>query len=123
MARKEDLMSFTSRILLLLVVLTVACAKRDPDQPAPEDAPAVLVVNNHGFLDRTIYLIRGSLRMRMGVAPGKQTTELVIPERYVRDRTYLRFEADPVGSRAVVSTREELVFPGTIVTLTIVDSN
>ena len=116
-------MSFATRILVLLVVLTVACAKRDPDQPAPEDAPAVLVVNNHGFLDRTIYLIRGTLRIRMGVAPGKQTSELVIPERYVRDRTYLRFEADPVGSRAVVSTREELVFPGTIVTLTIIDSN
>ncbi len=115
-------MSFASRILLL-VVLTVACAKRDPDQPAPENAPAVLVVNNHGFLDRTIHLIRGTLRIRLGVAPGKQTTEFVIPERYSRERVPLRFEADPVGSRAVVSTREEVVFPGTIVTLTIIDRN
>lgn len=118
-------MSFASRILLLLVVLTVACAKRDPDQPVPTEGtdPPILVVNNHGFLDRTIYLVRGSLRIRMGVAGGKQTSEFVIPERYIKERVPLRFEADPIGARTVVSTREEVVFPGTIVTLTIIDSN
>ncbi len=118
-------MSLASRILLLLVVLTVACAKRDPDQPVPTEGtdPPILVVNNHGFLDRTIHLVRGSLRVRLGMAPGKQTTEFAIPERYIRERVALRFEADPVGSRAVVSTREEVVFPGTIVTLTIIDRN
>lgn len=84
------------------------------------DQPTVVQVDNQGFLDMSIYVVRGvGERVRIGTATGNGKTNLRIPAGMVNGLTPLRFVADPIGgSRASVS-QEITVAPGDTVGLMI----
>jgi len=67
----------------------------------------------------TIYLVRGSQRMRLGTAGGLKQTTLTIPATVVFGSTPLRFLADPIGAGRGPASDEITVRAGDQVSLII----
>lgn len=99
-------------LVVLLIGLTLGCAKGTPGEVAPADAPATLKVDNQRPFDMTIYIIENGVRQRLGRAAGNYVTTLTIPVRYSKRAAILRFVADPVGGRALPVTQDITVEPG-----------
>lgn len=127
---RQHLRSFLHRRPLALLIaagaaatapVAVAChpAPRDTMEPSPNSA-ATLVVDNRGFTDMTIYVLRGGTqRIRIGLAIGSSTQRFTIPADIVAGSTTLRFIADPIGGRRSPVSDEIAVRAGDTVTLTI----
>lgn len=86
--------------------LVLACASSRTARPALEREPTTVVVDNQALADMTIYVLRGSQRVRLGLANGLSRTRFTIPRGIVFGSTSLRFLADPVGSRAAPVSEE-----------------
>ncbi len=105
------------RILAVLALVFTACFPNTASSPS---APlTTLRVQNQGFADMTIYLIRGSERQRLGVAGGLTTVVLTIPSRVLHGPTALRFLADPIGGARQPLTEEVTVTEGDEITMMI----
>jgi hypothetical protein len=104
----------TGRAVLLVLLASAALAACAPGRraPAPESARTTVRIENANFSDMTIYAVRGSQRVRVGLANGSSTTTLVIPATLLSGLTPLRFIADPIGGRANPVTEEITVSPG-----------
>lgn len=74
--------------------------------------PTILDVDNRGFVDMTIYVVRNSQRIRLGTATGNQKTQLAIPPGILSGISTLRFIADPIGGRRNSVSEEISVVPG-----------
>ena len=107
-------------LLALLMVGTVACNafRKDPNL-GPEPDPTVVEVDNRGFVDMTVYVMRSSQRIRLGTAAGNRKTRLNLPQGLVTGMTALRFVADPIGGSRSSVSEEITVTPGDIVGLMI----
>jgi hypothetical protein len=81
--------------------------------------PAVVQVDNQGFLDMTVYAARSAQRVRLGSAAGNRKTNFTIPQTLISGLTPLRFVADPIGGRRASVSEEITVAPGDTVVLTI----
>ena len=97
--------------LLLGVAPACSTLKQQPDV-ANQTGPTILEVDNRGFVDMTIYVVRNSQRIRLGSATGNQKTQLVIPANVVTGISTLRFIADPIGSNRNSVSEEISVVPG-----------
>jgi hypothetical protein len=91
---------------------------RRAEQISP-NAAATLQVQNNGFADMTIYVLRGSQRIRLGLSTGNSTQLFRIPADVITGAGTLRFLADPVGGRRAPVSDEISVRPGDTVTLMI----
>jgi hypothetical protein len=91
--------------LLLAACLGItACASSGTNAAAATEEPTTVVVDNQALMDMTIYVYRGSQRLRLGLATGVSKTRFTIPRGIVQGITTLRFQADPIGSsRAPIS--------------------
>jgi hypothetical protein len=72
-------------------------------------------VENQNLSDMTIYVYRGSQRMRLGRASGNTTTNLEIPSSMVSGLTELRFQAEPLGNQRGFVSQPIPVSPGDLV--------
>lgn len=107
-------------LALSLAFATAACgASRARPDTADPNAVTTLRVVNQGYLDRTIYLVENSQRVRLGQVTGNSTMVLRIPKQYVFGASTLRFIADPIGSNAVSISQSITVSPGDQVELMI----
>lgn len=105
-------------LVLTLSMTAVACGgARRP--PSTTDAQTTVRVQNQGFLDRVIYLVTGSQRIRLGQVTGNSTAVLRIPSQYVFGASEMRFIADPIGSNVAPISESITVIPGDEVILTI----
>jgi P pilus assembly chaperone PapD len=107
---------------LFLLLSAISCAapqtQEDPSRPPPPKT--TLEVRNQKPLDFNMYVVDGTHRIRLGMVPGMSTRTFTIPHHMVGDRGSLRFQADTIGSQAVLATDEELaVHAGDAVSLTI----
>lgn len=106
-----------------LLLSGIACSttqtQADPSQPAPPRT--TLEVRNQKPLDFTMYVVDGTHRIRLGLVPGMSTRTFTVPHHLLSSgRGSLRFQADTIGSQAVLATDEELsVQVGDSVSLTI----
>ena len=93
--------------LSLLVGLTLlGCRKRDAEtRPAPDpNTPVPVQLESHFMGDVTIYLVRGSLRQRLGMVTALGSTEFNFPWRWLSQSGTSRLMAYPVaGARAQLS--------------------
>ncbi len=108
-----------SVVPMLLIALSVSCRGSGSRAPAPEQPVTTVRVENQGFSDMVIYLLRGSARIRLGTANGNGTTTLRIPPQFVFGVTSLQFLADPVGGNRTPVSDEIQVSPGDQVRLII----
>ena len=113
-------MKTSSIALALLLAVVPACStlKQQPDV-ANQTGPTTLEVDNRGFVDMTIYVVRNSQRIRLGTATGNQKTQIVIPSSVVNGFSTLRFIADPIGGARNSVSEEISVVPGDTIGLLI----
>jgi hypothetical protein len=106
-------MQIRSIILALILAGAPGCttANQQPDV-ASQTGPTILEVDNRGFVDMTIYVVRNSQRIRLGTATGNQKTQLVIPPAVLGGISTLRFIADPIGGARNSVSEEISVVPG-----------
>ena len=100
-----------------LVALLVGCAGKseEPDQdvqPSETSAEVALEVENHGWSDIVIYLVRGTAVDRLGMVGSLNTTTFVFPYRKLGIGTDVRLRADPIGGPRTFTSENLLVQPG-----------
>jgi len=100
-----------------LVALLLGCAGKseDPDQdvePSRSDAEVALEVENHGWSDVVIYLVRGTAVDRLGMVGSTSTHTFVFPYRKLGIGTDVRLRADPIGGPTAFTSENLLVQPG-----------
>ena len=88
-------------------------AQRTPQRPT------TVLVDNRGFLDMTIYVVRGGQRIRLGTANGHSSTRFTIPSHLIFGTTTLQFLADPIGGSRTPVSNEIAVGEGEEVQLVI----
>ena len=120
-----------SRILLgLAVAAMAACAPstqgsgNPADGPAPEASDAgTLRVSNRSSTDMDVYVVRSSQRVRIGLAPGGETTSFALTTALMTGGGVVHFEAVPTrsapGVRTAIRSDPGTVRGGEIVTLDI----
>jgi hypothetical protein len=99
------------------VALLVGCAGKseDPDQdvePSQSNAEVALEVENHGWSDIVIYLVRGTAVDRLGMVGSLNTKTFVFPYRKLGIGTDVRLRADPIGGPRTFTSENLLVQPG-----------
>lgn len=107
---------WTALAFLLLVVL--ACSTL-PAGSSAQTEPTVVEVNNQSFLDMTVYAVRSSQRMRLGLATANGKTRFTLSSTLVGGLSTLRFVADPIGSNRASVSQEITIAPGDTVVMTI----
>lgn len=115
-------MSAIRRTLVIATVglLLAGCAGRNRSEPGIiPDEPTMLSVENNSFNDMRIYVHQGSQRIRLGTAPGMQTSSFRLPKSVVFGATELRFEAVPIGGRGASISERITVNPGEAIILRI----
>lgn len=81
-----------------------ACASAGANSQTTKEEAATVLVDNQGFVDMTIYVLRGGQRVRLGLATGLSRSRFTLPRGFVFAGTSLRFVADPIGgTRSPVS--------------------
>lgn len=113
-------MKIQSIALSLSLLAAGACAGMGSGSGTPNaDEPTVVQVDNQGFVDMTIYALRNSQRVRLGIATGTRTTNFTIPRAIAGGLATLRFIADPIGGRRNSVSQEITIAPGDTVVLMI----
>jgi uncharacterized protein YceK len=120
-------MSLQPRILLGLAVgALTACASSTQSTAGPADtSPAgeagTLRVANRSSTDMDVYVVRAGQRVRIGLAPGGETTSFALTTALMAGGGTVHFEAIPTRSAPGVSTgiRSDPATPrrGQIITL------
>lgn len=100
-----------------LVALLLGCAgkSKDEDQdvePSRYDAETALEVENHGWSDIVIYLVRGTASDRVGMVGALNTITFVFPFRRLGTGNDIRLRADPIGDSRAFTSENLLVQPG-----------
>jgi hypothetical protein len=103
--------------ILGLVGLLVGCGSRskdsDADVPAPENTAELAVeVENHGWSDIVISLVRGTAVERLGMVGGLTTETFVFPYRKLGASSDVRLRAYPIGGPKAFTSENLLVQPG-----------
>ena len=107
------------RLALALLIACGACAHRvgpaarSDSTPAarPSESPFELSVENHNWLDITLYVEHDGMRERVGLATAATTSTLVLPGRLVGQGGILQLVADPVGARGSLVSEPVSVGP------------
>jgi hypothetical protein len=123
-------MTFTARsaalsrlVAVVGVVATVGCSGPPPAPaatPEPEPVGRLKVVNRSAS-DMDIYLVRGSERVRLGLAANGVTTSFALRPAQVAGLGAIHFEALPLGGQGGQPVRSEPVTirPDDVITLDI----
>lgn len=108
----------SSAALVFLLVLGACSTNPRAEAPGAEEETTVRV-ENHAWMDMTIYAVASGQRVRLGSVSGNTTGVLSIPPGVVGLGRSLTFVADPLGSSRTSSSFEIYVRPGEEITLTI----
>lgn len=112
--------SIRAGLIVAVPLAAASCGGRTASSETAEPAgQTTVVVENRSTLQVTVYVLRGAQRRRLGTAGALTSTPLRIPDTIIFGPTPLRFEIDPLGSRARPISMEITVSPGEEVRLTV----
>ena len=100
---------------LFFLLLGCASKSEDPDEevaPSETSAELALEVENHGWSDIVIYLVRGTAADRLGMVGSLTTKTFVFPFRKLGTGTDVRLRAYPIGGPRSFTSENVLVQPG-----------
>lgn len=113
------MISMRRTVLLAACLIAPACASTGTNSSAAKRPDTTVSVDNQATLDMTVYVLRGSQRVRLGTATALSKTQFTIPQGIVFGATSLRFLADPIGSSRTPVSDEIMVTEGEEVELKI----
>jgi hypothetical protein len=104
---------------LALTVLLLGCAGKSEDArggdddvaPSHSNAEIALEVENHGWADIVIYLVRGTSGERIGMVGSLNTRTFVFPYRRIGGND-VRLRADPIGDLSTFTSEILRLHPG-----------
>jgi hypothetical protein len=103
-----------------LVLVLGACGVTQPGvRSAPSGSAATVQVNNHNWSDMVVYLVRSSMRIRLGTVTSMGSREFRLPNAVVEAGVDIHLQAEPIGSRERYRTPALQVRPGQQVELTL----
>jgi hypothetical protein len=113
-----------ARIALLCLVLPLAgCAGRPRSTEggaAPDPGNTQLEVINRSSSDMDIFIVRGGQPIRLGLAPGNETTRFVLSPAQVAGVGPAHFQARPItGLARPIGSEPVMLRAGDVVTLNI----
>jgi hypothetical protein len=113
-----------TNLALLGIGLTVAgCSKPAESSPggaAPDPQTTELEVVNRSSADMDIYVVRGGQRVRLGFAPGNETTRFALHPAQVAGTGLVHFQASPItGLGRPIGSEPVMLRLGDVVTLNI----
>jgi hypothetical protein len=119
-ARKVEAMRGTRGATLWamgLGALLLGCAGKSEDrdqdvEPSRANMEMALEVENHGWSDIVIYLVRGTAADRLGMVGALNTKTFVFPYRKLGVGSDVRLRADPIGGARSFTSENLLVQPG-----------
>lgn len=103
--------SFSIPIVFLIILISMGCSSSSNFRELPENQTTLHVIN-HSWGDRTIYILQGSHRIRLGRVSSMGEREFLIPDYVPVESSPLMVVADPVGSQGESITQEVAVNPG-----------
>jgi hypothetical protein len=100
-----------------LFFLLLGCASKSEEQdedvePLEASAELALEVENHGWSDIVIYLVRGTAVERVGMVGALNTETFVFPYRRIGIGTDVRLRAYPIGGPRAFTSESVQVQPG-----------
>ena len=103
--------------VLGLVGLLWGCASQSKDsdaepQPSEHTAEVALEVENHGWSDIVVSLVRGTSVERLGMVGGLKSETFVFPYRKLGSGSDVRLRAYPIGGPSAYTSEHLLVQPG-----------
>lgn len=113
-------MNIRRNLVIAAAALTAtACAPaaKQAGSGAPSRSTTTLIVMNNNWSDMAVYMVRSSVRMRLGTVTAMGKGEFAIPNAYVAGVSDLTVRADPLGSTDSYVSPPIMVFPGAQVEL------
>jgi len=100
--------------LAISCLLLAGCARgsKEASRPLPS-GPTPLRVENHNWLDVTIYVVHDGQRSRLGSATAAKTTDFSIEPYLLGQLGVIQLIADPVGSEQSIASPTVTVGAGT----------
>jgi hypothetical protein len=97
-----------------LAAVLLGCAARSEDEPALAEgnAEVALEVENHGWSDIVIYLVRGTAADRLGMVGALNTETFVFPYRKLGVGSDVRLRAYTIGGPRAFTSENVLIQPG-----------
>jgi hypothetical protein len=100
-----------------LIAILLGCAGKSNNgetevEPSRADAEVALEVENHGWSDIVIYLVRGTAADRLGMVGSLNTKTFVFPFRKLGTGSDVRLRAYPIGGPRSFTSENLLVQPG-----------
>jgi hypothetical protein len=100
---------------LMAAALLAGCANRGPvpeDGDSYRNAEIAVEVENHGWSDVVIYLVRGNAIERLGMVGSLATETFVFPFRRLGIGGDVRLRADPIGGLQPFTSENLYAQPG-----------
>ena len=115
---------FLTRYALLASagLILAACGSRSGTTPAgaSPDPTTQLEVVNRSSSDMDLYLVRSGQRVRLGLAPGNETTRFVLTPGQIAGVGLVHFQAEPItGLARPIGSEPVMLRAGDVVTLNI----
>jgi hypothetical protein len=115
--------AFTGFLIGVMLLSGLRCARhaqeRDTAEAPPEDAEVAITVENHHWLDMTIYLLHDGTSERLGMVSGTGHASWFVPGRKFKTGSPIRLLADPIGMDRTLTSESLLVRPGQLVRWTL----
>ncbi len=109
-----------SPLLLLLAAVSCSSVQTPGDPSKPPPPKTTLEVRNEKPVDFNLYVLNGTTRIRLGLVPGLSSRTFTIPPHLIPVHGPLRFQAEIIGSDAVLASDEDLmVHEGDALSLTV----
>lgn len=107
-------------LLVLLAPVLTGCAHRSRSsvEAGPEE-DWTLTVNNHHWLDVSVFVLHEGGRTRLGTVSATRNETYTLPSRMIDGSRTVRFEANPIGATRSVTTDAVAVRGGGHVELTL----
>ncbi|MFL5516334.1 MAG: hypothetical protein ACJ8DJ_09260 [Gemmatimonadales bacterium] len=100
---------------LAVMALSGCASKTDGEAQTPAAAanvPVGLEVENHGWADIVVYLVRGTAEERLGTVGSLNSTVFTFPFHRLGTGNDARLKADPIGSDRVFYSEDIHIQPG-----------
>jgi hypothetical protein len=100
--------------LAAAALLASGCAHGNPASGEGElgERQSVLQVSNNNWSDMTVYLVRGTMRQRLGTVGSLTTSRFKLPEHIFTSPDPVRLVADPIGGARTYTSPPVLIGPG-----------